>query len=172
MASGNDANVIAFPDLPPKGSRGPGGKRALMGPEIGTSFDLGQRLFSYFGDGDVFDYGEFSARDYKTMFSRNGTASALELVLTLPIREADFTIEPGKGDQGESEFIQGVLMTPDTSGGMKTPMTELIGQITSAQIYRRAFFLPGRENFPRARRRQDHLRQGGLPSPRHLPGAL
>jgi hypothetical protein len=35
MASGN-ANVIAFPDLPPKGSRGNGGKRALMGPEIGT----------------------------------------------------------------------------------------------------------------------------------------
>lgn len=35
MASGN-ANVIAFPDLPPKGSHGPGGKRALMGPEIGT----------------------------------------------------------------------------------------------------------------------------------------
>ena len=35
MAS-NDANVIAFPDLPPKGSRSNGGKRALMGPEIGT----------------------------------------------------------------------------------------------------------------------------------------
>jgi hypothetical protein len=39
MASGN-ANVIAFPDLPPKGSRSyGGGKRNLMGPEIGT---LGQ----------------------------------------------------------------------------------------------------------------------------------
>jgi hypothetical protein len=36
MASGN-ANVIAFPDLPPKGSRSyGGGKRGLMGPEIGT----------------------------------------------------------------------------------------------------------------------------------------
>jgi len=37
-SSGNkDANVIAFPDLPPKGSRSfGGGKRALMGPEIGT----------------------------------------------------------------------------------------------------------------------------------------
>ena len=38
MASGN-ANVIAFPDLPPKGSRSYGGKRALMGPEIGTLKD-------------------------------------------------------------------------------------------------------------------------------------
>lgn len=39
MASGNanaNANVVAFPDLPPKGSRGYGGKRSLMGPEIGT----------------------------------------------------------------------------------------------------------------------------------------
>jgi hypothetical protein len=74
------------------------------------------------------------------MFSRNGTAQALELVLTLPIREADFSIEPGKGDKGECDFIRSVLMTPDTEGGMRTPMTELLGQITSGQLYRRAFF--------------------------------
>ncbi|HEY2088261.1 MAG TPA: hypothetical protein VGH54_19870 [Mycobacterium sp.] len=74
------------------------------------------------------------------MFSRNGTASALELVLTLPIREADFTIEPGKGDKGEHDFVTSVLMTPDTSGGMRTPVSEMIGQITSGQIFRRAFF--------------------------------
>lgn len=48
------ANVIAFPDLPPKGSPGPRGKSALLGPELGTSFDIGQRLFAYYGDGDVF----------------------------------------------------------------------------------------------------------------------
>jgi hypothetical protein len=41
------AKVIDFPDLPPKGSRGPGGKRSLMGPEIGTQFDQG-RLFAYY----------------------------------------------------------------------------------------------------------------------------
>jgi len=74
------------------------------------------------------------------MLSRNGTASALELVLTLPIREADFSIEPGKGDNGECDFTRGVLLTPDISGGMKTPFTELLGQITSAQLYKRAFF--------------------------------
>lgn len=81
------------------------------------------------------------------MFSRSGTASALELVLTLPIREADFSIEPSKGDNGECDFIRSVLMTPDSEGGMATPMSTLIGQITTAQLYRRAFFLPGRENF-------------------------
>jgi hypothetical protein len=74
------------------------------------------------------------------MLSRNGTASALELVLTLPIREADFSIEPSKGDSGECDFIRGVLMTPDTEGGMATPMSTLIGQTTSGQIFKRAFF--------------------------------
>jgi hypothetical protein len=54
VADPKNANVIAFPDLPPKGSRGGTGKRALMGPEIGTSFDMGQRLFAYYGEGDVF----------------------------------------------------------------------------------------------------------------------
>lgn len=48
MVSTNSANVVAFPDLAPKGSRGPGGKRSLMGPEIGTQFDYGQRLFAYY----------------------------------------------------------------------------------------------------------------------------
>jgi hypothetical protein len=82
----------------------------------------------------------------KTMFGRDGMASALEMVLTLPIREADFSIEPGKGDKGEADFARSVLLTPDVAGGMKTPMTELVGQVTSAQIFRRAFFLPGRED--------------------------
>jgi hypothetical protein len=49
MASGKaQAQVITFPDLAPKGSKGPGGKRALMGAEIGTQFDWGQRLFAYY----------------------------------------------------------------------------------------------------------------------------
>jgi hypothetical protein len=108
---------------------------------------MGQRLFAYYGSGDVFDYGEYSSRDMRSMFSRNGTASALELVLTLPIREADFSIEPAQGDRGECDFVRSVLMTNSSEGGMRTPLTELIGQITSAQIYRRAFFLARRENF-------------------------
>ena len=48
MVDTTSAKIIDFPDLPPKGSRSFGGKRALMGPEIGTSFDMGQRLFAYY----------------------------------------------------------------------------------------------------------------------------
>jgi len=76
----------------------------------------------------------------KAMFRRDGIASAVESVLTLPIREADFSIQPSKGDQGEAEFVHSVLMTPDIDGGMSTPIQMLVGQITSAQIFRRSFF--------------------------------
>jgi hypothetical protein len=127
------AKVLRLPDLKTN-------KRELLGAEIGTQFDWGQRLFAYYGEGDVFDYGEWSSRDMKVMFSRDGICNAVELVLTLPIREADFSIEPAKGDKGECDFARSVLMTPDSAGGMKTPNTDLIGQITSGQIYRRAFF--------------------------------
>lgn len=78
----------------------------------------------------------------KTMLSRDGMCAAVEAVLTLPIREADFSIEKGDGDKGECEFARSVIMTPDVYGGMRTPVSELVGQVTSAQIYRRAFFLP------------------------------
>jgi hypothetical protein len=48
MVDTRSAKIIDFPDLPPKGSPGSGGRRALLGPELGTSFDYGQRLFAYY----------------------------------------------------------------------------------------------------------------------------
>ena len=109
----------------------------------------------------------------KTMFARNGMCAAIEQVLTLPIRGAPYTIAPAKGDKGEAELVTSVLMTPNEDGGMKTPISELVGQITTAQVFRRAFFLPGRENFQaQGVRREDHLRQGCLPSSRDLPGQV
>jgi len=74
------------------------------------------------------------------MLSRNGLAAAIEQVITLPVRGASCSIEPAKGDKGECEFVNSVIMTPDEDGGMSTPVSELIGQITSAQVFKRAFF--------------------------------
>ena len=74
------------------------------------------------------------------MLSRNGMAAAIEQVLTLPIRGAPYTIDPVAGDKGEAEFVQSVLMTSDESGGMTTPISELVGQITAAQVFKRSFF--------------------------------
>ena len=72
------------------------------------------------------------------MLARNGLAGAIEQVLTLPIRGAPYTIEPAKGDKGEADFVTSVMMSVDESGGMKTPISELLGQITSAQIFKHA----------------------------------
>ena len=74
------------------------------------------------------------------MLTRDGQAAAIEAVLTLPIRQASRAIEAGKDDNGEAEFCRSVLMTPATGGGMKTPLQDVIGQVTSAQTYKKAFF--------------------------------
>lgn len=47
---------------------------------------------------------------------------------------------PAKGDKGEAEFVRSVLLQSAHAGGMKTPMQQVIGQATSAQIYRAAYF--------------------------------
>lgn len=126
--------VLRFPDVKPAD------RRSLLGPEIGTTFDYGQRLFAYFGSGDVFDYGEWKSRDMSQMLVRDGQAAALESVLTLPIRQAKWAIEPHAKDRGEADFVHDVLVAPREAGGMTVPMREIIGQLTSAQIYRKAFF--------------------------------
>ena len=130
----DQAQILPFPDLRPSD------RRMLLGPELGTQFDIGQRLFAYYGSGDVFDYGEWSSRDVKSMFRRDGIGQAVENVLTLPIRETDFSLQPSKGDRGETDFARSVLLTPDMQGGMQTPAAEFVAQVTSGQLYRRAFF--------------------------------
>jgi hypothetical protein len=128
------ARIVAFPDLKPAT------RRDLMRGEQGTEFEFGQRLFANFGDGTVLDYGDWDDRAMTEMLAKDGQSAAIEAVLTLPIRQASRAIEPAKGDNGEAEFCNSVLMAPHTSGGMKTPMQDVVGQITSSQIYRKAFF--------------------------------
>ena len=74
------------------------------------------------------------------MLSRNGMAAAIEQVLTLPVRGAPHTIEPASGDKGEAEFVTSVLLTPNEDGGMTTPVSQLVGQIAEAMMFRRSFF--------------------------------
>jgi hypothetical protein len=127
------ARIVAFPDLKPAD------RRDLMRGELGTEFDRTQMFGSYM-NGDIFDYGTVTARDYATMLERDGQAAALEAVLTLPIRQASRAIEPGKHDSGEADLCHSVLFAPGTSGGMKTPLQDVIGQVTSAQVYKLAYF--------------------------------
>jgi hypothetical protein len=128
------ARVVKFPNISPKT------QKALLQGEIGTAYDARESLFAYTGDGEMLDYGDWNDRDVEVMLDRDGRAGAIEAVLTLPIRQASRAIEKADGDNGEADFARSVLMTPHTGGGMKTPLQDVIGQLTSAQTFRRAFF--------------------------------
>ena len=133
MADSQTARIVSFPDLKPAT------RRQILGGEAGTQFDAEQHMWGLFQNGDVFDYGTYQARDFEVMLSRDGQAAAIEAVLTLPIRQASRAIEPAKHDSGECEFVRSVLMAPSTAGGMKTPLQDVVGQLTSAQTFRVSF---------------------------------
>jgi len=127
------AKVVAFPNLKP------GVRRAIMSGEMGTQFDSQNRLFAGYGNGTVLDVSEWTAADMSQMLVRDGQAAATESVLTLPIRQASRAIEPHRDDSGEAKFVRSVLMEPHTGGGMRTPLQDVVGQMTSAQTYRKSF---------------------------------
>src|ERR1700761_519231 len=104
------ARVVKFPDLTPAT------RKQLMQGELGTAFDAQEGMFAYSGDGEILDYGDWNDRDIAVMLERDGQAAAIEAVLTLPIRQAARSIEPGKDDNGEAEFARSVLMHPATGG--------------------------------------------------------
>lgn len=138
---------VQLPNLTPKQ------KKELLGAEIGTSFDMYTRMFAAFSGGDVFEIGEWRVRDLDAMLSRDGTAKALEQVLTLPIRSAAYSFQAAPGDTGELDLILEHFASPseavasgnlgETTGpvGACAPgLRTIIGQMSMASIYRKAFF--------------------------------
>lgn len=138
---------VQLPALSPKQ------KKELLGAEIGTAFDMYTRMFAAFSGGDVFEIGEWRVRDLDAMLSRDGTAKALEQVLTLPIRSAAFTFQAAPGDRGELDLILEHFASPseavasgnlgETTGpvGACAPgLRTIVGQMSMASIYRKAFF--------------------------------
>lgn len=109
----------------------PGERRRLLQEANGTPFDPFERLFASFDGGVAFAYTDDTAADYRAMLRREGKAAALEQILTLPIRGADWAITPDEGDSGQVELVQACL-------GDKLDL--IIDQMTSAVTYRRAFF--------------------------------
>lgn len=118
----------------------PGEKRKLTGPEIGTQFDAYTRLFASYSGGDVFETGEWRARDIDLMLRRDGDASSVEQVLTLPARSLEYSITPDKKDTGELDLVEEQLLTPFENGGMEEDFDTVIAQMTYAAVYRKTFF--------------------------------
>lgn len=115
-------------------------RKALLGGEIGTAFDMYTRMFAAFSGGDVFEIGEWQARDMETMIRRDGDARMIEQALTLPVRSASYHFEGQKGDTGELDLIESTFHQTPESGGCETPWNQAIGQLSGARIFRKAFF--------------------------------
>jgi len=113
-----------------------------LGVERGTTLNMwdGSLVFANNGSWEMYDYIEPSVQQLKDMLDVDGKASALESALTLPVRSAGWSIRPPKGSEQIAEQLTDLLVRPSTDGGMKTPMQQVISQMTSAFTYRRAYF--------------------------------
>lgn len=107
--------------------------------EIGSMWDR-YRVYAYYEGGKIFLDNPTEVMDLEDMIRRDGRVNEIEKVLTLPLRRLEWTIEGAKGDTGECEFVREALLTPAESGGMSTPFETIIGQMTSARLYKRAHF--------------------------------
>lgn len=119
--------------------------------EDGSSFGYYDRMMFGWRDGMVFDYGDWEARDLLEMMGKDYTARQLESVLSLPIISAEHQFVAGKGDSGELAFLQDFWDADHFSGGSRTPLDQIIAQMTSAITYKKAFFekvwVPGKGDF-------------------------
>jgi len=69
---------------------------------------------------------------YIEMQKNDGEVQAVVRIFTLPIKATPFHIIPGKGDTGERDFIEMNLCSPPEMGGMTTPLTFVIADMTRA----------------------------------------
>lgn len=100
--------------------------------EIGTSADYNDRLFTYYDAGQALIPSYISATEINEMLAADGKAASLEGVLTLPLRGAKWQFHPADGDTGECDLVKRLI--PDDR------LRLLMAQMTSAQIYARAYF--------------------------------
>ncbi|MGE5612693.1 MAG: DUF935 family protein [Bacillota bacterium] len=91
-------------------------------------------------DGNLTDYSDWEARDLWEMLKRDYKARQVDNVLTLPLMSAKRSIVPIKGDKGESEWLNKFWDTDKLQGGCETSLEQIIGLLTSAFAYKRAYF--------------------------------
>lgn len=72
--------------------------------------------------------------DLELMRRKDGQASALHKLLTMPIRSAlaKSDIKPDEGGEEQAEFIRQCLYTSANNGGMQTPLRRVMAQLLEA----------------------------------------
>lgn len=108
-------------------------------PKLGEQGAASSRIGPYSYVEDVYEKLP-TTLELEKMLSRDTQPRALENALVLPVRQAPFEIEEATGDAGEAEYVRDTLLKPSYQGGMTTPISAVIAQITGAFARRRTFF--------------------------------
>lgn len=110
--------------------------------ERGTAFDWVDWPAGLWEDtkGRIVQYNErVFVSEVRGMLEADGTAQSLETALSMPLRQANKTIEKPKKDKGQTEFVREVLESGYEDGGMETPLELIVAQMTYAQAVRKTF---------------------------------
>lgn len=114
-----------------------------LGQEDGTAFGFFDR-FNVIGLDPkgkyVTDMSDWEARDMHEMLTKDYKAKQIENVLTLPLTSAEHTIQAAEGDTGEAKWLNTYWDTDAFAGGCRTSLDQIIGLMTSAFYYKRAYF--------------------------------
>lgn len=113
-----------------------------LGVEDGTTFGYFDRWnLGMTADGKlVTDLSDWEARDMRDMLVKDYKSKQIENVLTLPITSAKYEIQPAEGDTGEAEWLKSFWDADPYMGGCRTSLDQIIGLMTSAFYYKRAYF--------------------------------
>lgn len=115
----------------------------MIDDERGTLFNwLEFPSFLELEKGRVTEYPDRAwINDIVEMLKTDGQASGVEQALTMPLRQANTTIEkPERDGSGRiTTFVEDALMRPATEGGMSTDLETVIGQMTFASAVARTF---------------------------------
>src|SRR5882762_4645552 len=107
----------------------------------GTTFQRMDAMFVNFQDGTLFTYDEAEASDMRDMLKKYGKGTQIEQALTLPLMGLDWEIKkPPTGDKGQTKWLTEFLGRAANQDGMTTPMDLIVGQMTSAITYKKAYF--------------------------------
>lgn len=115
------------------GSSPPTGEKGISLPEhLSTGYGLPYQLNKY----GIDDFKRPTVRDLEEMLATDGMAQALEYALTLPISGVVPRIE---GQGKEAKLVEENLLASEHEGGMTTPLSGVIEQMSGAIALRRSF---------------------------------
>jgi hypothetical protein len=115
----------------------------MIDEERGTLFNwLEFPQFLDLQKGEVWEYPDRAwINDVIAMLKQDGQAQGVETALTMPLRQANTTIEKPERDRGGkiTEYVEDVLFRPAAEGGLCTPFDLVLGQMTFACAVARTF---------------------------------